>query len=214
MLSANRFTVTIDGSATIGASQSTTTASTLRVGLTNVINDVTQTITNVASLLGLSSGQVVPNATSNIMMNCASCTIPSLNINTTSDRRYGIGTAFVYADGKELTPITLSFYESNSGKERQYFVNWVNAIYDPTSRKFNFLGNIAKTVTINCYNKSDQLIYQCILRNAYPTHVSELNRAYSIQDSVDLMSVSIVYQDLQEKFIVPSIVNTVLSFIP
>jgi hypothetical protein len=211
LLSQNRFTVTIQGGSSIGAGQSSTTASNLSVNINNLLSDVSTVATSVAGLLGLSSGPVVPDATSNIMINCASCTIPSLNIGTTSDKRYSLGSVFTYPDSRELMPITLSFYQANSNKERQYFSNWINKIYDTPTRRFNFLSNIAKNITINCYNKSDQLIYQCILTNAYPTHISELNRAYSEQDQIELMSVSIVYQEIQEKFIIPSIVNTVLS---
>lgn len=185
----------------------------MSVEVNNIVNDVKTVVNSISSLFGVASGVAVPDSTTNLMLNCASVTIPSLNITTAQDKRYGIGTVFTYPDGKDLQPVTLSFYETNSGIARQYFSNWINSIYDPKTRKFNYLGSIAKTITISQYDRSDNLIYQCILRNAFCTHVSELNRAYSMADVIDTMSVSIVFQDMEEKFIVPGLINTALSFL-
>lgn len=151
-----------------------------------------------------------PSASQAIMINCASCQIPSLNINITQDKRVGIGSQQSFADGRELQPITLGFYESNSHKERQYFSGWNNKIYDIQTKRFGFFDDYKKTVIINVLDKQNNIVYQCQLLNAFPTHVSEMNKAYSSIDTYDMMNVSISYNEIQELFY-PPLDNNLLS---
>ena len=192
----NRYTVTISGS-------SLTSSLTNIIGATvpNAAPILSNTL-NLGTSLGLipSAGGSAPDMTPDIALNCASVSIPSLDITTLQDKRYGIGTTLTYPDARELHPITMSLYESNSHKEREFFKTWIDSIYNPNTRTFNYLTNYQKTVTITSYNKADVPVHIVKLSGAFPTHVSELNRSYANQSQVDTFSVQIVYQAMSETF--------------
>lgn len=140
------------------------------------------------------------SASAATMLNCNMLSIPSLNLELTHDRRQGLGITQSFPNGKSLNPIMLGFYESESFKERNFFSQWFNEIYNPISKKIAFFDNIAKTIQINQLDRQNNIIYTVKLYEAVVTHVSELNRSYHNQSSIDNMSVSISYNDMEEIF--------------
>lgn len=142
----------------------------------------------------------VASATYDIMLNCASVSIPALNIVTTGDKRVGLGQTQNFAAGKELTPIVMTFYESESFKERKFFSDWIDNIYNKTTKRFNFFKNYSKIVTIEQLSKDGRVIYQCKLIDAFPTNVSEMSRSYAAMDTYEQFSVNMNYNEIQEIF--------------
>ena len=196
LYSPNRYSVTIGGSSLISS-------------ITNIVGatvpnaaPIISNAVNLGTSLGLlpSSSMSPPDAQPDVVINCASFSIPSIDITTLQDRRYGVGTNYTFPDGRELHPATATFYNSNSHKERQFFKNWIDGVYDQQNRQFNYLTNYQKTVTITSYNKADIPVYIVKLSGAYPVHVSELNRAYASQSTLDIFSVQLVYQAISETF--------------
>jgi hypothetical protein len=152
-----------------------------RVRITGSLNDVT-------------------SASYDIMLNCASVSIPALNLVTTGDKRVGLGQVQNFVGGKELSPIVMTFYESESFKERKFFSDWIDIIYNKSTKKFNFFKNYAKIVTIEQLSKDGRVLYQCKLIDAFPTNVSEMNRSYAAMDTYEQFSVNMNYNEIQEIF--------------
>ena len=150
------------------------------------------------SITGSAGG---PTAPAPVMMNCVNATIPSLNISTTQDKRYGVGSPMQFPDGRELIPVTLGFYEAVSHKERQFFSSWIGQMYNIQTRRFNFFDAISATVVISQYSKTDALLYQVQLLKAFPVHVSEMNRSAQQGTDHDILSISLAYNEINEIFV-------------
>jgi hypothetical protein len=189
------------------------TASNINTFISNVKTDNLLSPTRFQVFI-MGNANKAKNASQAIMINCATCQVPSLNITPIGDKRVGIGNLQHFAGDRELQPITLSFYESNSHKERQYFSAWIGQIYDIPTKRFSFFDDYKKTIIINALDKQNNIVYQCQLLGAFPTHVSEMNKSYSSIDTVDMMNISITYNEIQELFYPPLDNNLLTNILP
>jgi hypothetical protein len=135
-----------------------------------------------------------------IMLNCQAITIPGYNIGFSNDKRYGIGTIINYPNAKDWTDLTMSFYESESGKERNYFVEWINSIYDKETKRFNFFKDYIKNIEIKQYDRTGKIRYRAKLIDCYPSTVGGLDRSYQ-NSSVPIFNVSFQFTEFEEEFL-------------
>ena len=179
--------------------------------LPTAVGGFASTAINTAQALTTGQGNLSQggSAPPDVMFNCSAVSIPSLNLVTTSDKRVGIGNQQTFPDGYELVPVNMSFYESNSFKERKFFSQWFDQIYDRHKKTFNFYDNYKKIVQIDQLSRTGQILYTCKLIGAYPQHVSDLNRSYQAADSIEQMSVSINYNAIEETFYNNAIINAI-----
>lgn len=144
----------------------------------------------------------VPDASTDVMFNCSAVSVPGLNIDHHPDKRYGIGTITNYPNGKTFTEINMTFYESEYEKERKYFTEWYDLIYNKQTRRFNFQQNYVKRIILNQFNRKNQLVYKAVMFECYPTSISQLDRGYAL-DAAAQFTVGFQLTDIQEVFYNP-----------
>jgi len=143
---------------------------------------------------------VVGDASRDVMFNCAQVNIPGLNIGTTQHRKYGQGVPTFMPTGKSFTDCTLSFYESEKMNERAYFSQWASSILDSKTGRLKYFDTIKKDITITQYDLRDNITYQCILREVFPSNVSPSDRSYSAENTVSQFVVSFQFRSMEEIF--------------
>lgn len=142
----------------------------------------------------------VGDAPREVMFNCNSVLIPGINVNFSEHKRYNFGITSKYPMSKSFEMITMNFYETEHEMEREYFVNWVNSIYNKTTEKVSFYDSIVKDITIIQYDRTKTKTYECKLIEAFPSNIASMERSYSITDTISSFSVQFQFKDLQETF--------------
>lgn len=141
----------------------------------------------------------VVDSTPEMMLNCSQLNVPGVNIGFQRDgKRYGIGLEKNLPTNKNYTDLTMTFYESEKEIERKYFIDWMDAIYDRESRRFNFYQDFIKDIHITQYSKTGEKTYSAIAKEAWVTNVSPLDRAYSNNEQIAQFNVSLQIFDLIE----------------
>jgi hypothetical protein len=148
----------------------------------------------------IGGGGTVPDMSQAVGLNCAAVSIPGININTHTEHRRGIGQTITYPNQRSFTELVLTFYESDYEQERAFFSNWIDKIVDPNSGQLGFFQSYSKTVVISQYNRKQELTYQCMLGNAYPTNLGQMDRGYSHDNQVAQFNVGLTFYQMQEVF--------------
>jgi hypothetical protein len=141
----------------------------------------------------------VIDAPKDVMFNCSSVNIPGINLGTHYDVRHGIGIGTNYPNAKAFSDIEMTFYETEYAKERKYFSNWIDSIYNKDTHKFGFYKDYVKDITITQYNRQGKQCYQVKLIQAYPTNISQLSRGYAL-DGVPQFAVNFTFYNMKETF--------------
>lgn len=152
------------------------------------------------SISGNYGDTIVGDASRDVMFNCAQTNIPGLNIGMTQHRRHGIGVPTFVPTGKTYTDCTLSFYESEKMNERAFFALWMSSILDSKTGRLNYFNTIKKDITVTQYDTRDNITYECILREAFPSNISPSDRSYSAENTVSQFVVSFQFRSLEEIF--------------
>ena len=140
-----------------------------------------------------------PDAQQDLMINCSSVNVPGSNMQYVAKRKYTLGVFHNIPVNKSFTEINMSFYETEYERERQYFIDWQNKIFDPVTERFGFYNDYVKTINIIQYDKKGNRTYECELTDAYPSNISPLDRAYS-QDGIAQFNINFQYHKVNEKF--------------
>lgn len=143
---------------------------------------------------------LVPDASRDVSFNCSQVNIPGLNIAITQHRKYGIGVPTFVPTGKSFTECTLTFYESEKMNERKYFSLWMSSMQDPVTGRMNYFDSIKKNLKITQYDLKDNITYQCILHECFPSNISPIDRAYSAENTVSQFVVSLQFRKMEEIF--------------
>ena len=145
-------------------------------------------------------GGSVPDASPEVMFNCSAINVPGVNLGFTQNKRHGIGPYRNYPNNKSFTELNMTMYESEYERERQYFVEWMDKIYDKKTKRFNFYKEYTKTVNIIQYDKKGNKTYECNVIEAFPSNTSPLDKAYSAGDIVPQFNVNIQFFEVNEIF--------------
>ena len=175
-------------------------------GINDIISHVNQSYFTkpnryTISIVGNYGATIVPDAPRNVTFNCSQVTIPGLNVGMASHRKYGIGVPTFVPSGKTFTECTLSFYESEKMEERKYFSEWVSNIMDPVTGRLNYFDTIKKDIKITQYNIKNQIVYECIMRECFPSNISPSDRSYAAENTLSQFVVSLQFRRLDETFI-------------
>lgn len=143
---------------------------------------------------------VIPDASPEIMLQCSGIQIPGMNIGVAQEKRHTIGSPKSLPAGKSFTEINATFYESEQEKERKFFSDWINMIYNPETKRFNFYNDIVKTLRIVQFDTKGNMTYECLLYEAWPSNQSPIDKNYSSGDQVPQFTVNIQFVDIKETF--------------
>jgi hypothetical protein len=167
----------------------------LSVGINSLLNNGG----NAANIIWNSNGKV-PDATPDVMMNCSALSIPGIDITFAPDKRYGLGTNNQYPTAKNFTALNMTFYESQYENERAYFSQWVDMIYNKSSRRWGYYNDYVKTITISQYDRQNTLVYSIQLLEAYPVALAPLSRGYAL-DAPAQFDIGFQFSDMVETFV-------------
>lgn len=151
-------------------------------------------------IVGGGNGNTFRDSTQDINLNCSSITIPGINMGFNTHRRDGIGHARAYATSKSFSEINMTFYESEGEPEREYFSGWIDKIYNPDSKRFSFYNNYIKDIEIIQYDTRGDKIYSCIIRDAFPSNISPMDRSYASMNQVSQFNVNIQFHEIEETY--------------
>lgn len=141
----------------------------------------------------------VPDSTSEIMLNCSNVNIPGANIGFLRDgKQYGIGLEKNFPTNKIFTDLNMTFYESEKENERKFFIDWMDKVYDRETKRMNFYRNFIKDIQIIQYSRDGRKVYEATAKEAWPTNISPLDRAYSNGEQIPQFNVSFQLYDLIE----------------
>lgn len=145
------------------------------------------------------NGQVA-DAAESITLNCAAINVPGVTIGYTSDMRHGVGIQKQYPSSKNYTELNLTFYETEGEKERKFFLDWMDTVFNKKTHRFNYYNNIVKSVIIIQYDLQGNRTYECELRECFPSNISQLDKAYAPSGQVPTFSVNMQFYEMDEYF--------------
>lgn len=140
------------------------------------------------------------DADPDIMVNCSAINIPGKNIQYQPHKKYGIGIQHQLPVGRSFTELNLTLYETEYLRERRYFSEWQDRIYDSNTGRYNYYKDYVKTISIIQYDKKENKTYECKINEAFPTNISPSDRAYSA-DGLAQFNVNLQFYDVEEVFL-------------
>ena len=132
------------------------------------------------------------------LFNCSAISIPGVNIDFFQDKRHGLGTFTKFPNGKQFPELNMTFYESAQENERQYFINWMDQIYNRKSKRFGFYNDYVKTIMIELFTIQGYRVYTAKMLECFPTVVGQLDKAYAA-DGIPTFTVAIQFFDMEEE---------------
>lgn len=143
---------------------------------------------------------IIPDTSQELGLQCSGIQIPGMNLGVAQERRYTVGNPKPLPVSKSFNEVTLTMYESEREMERFYFSSWMNNIFVPENKRFNFYKDIVKTVRIVQFDTKGNLTYECLLLEAWPSNLSPIDKSYSNGDSVSQFTVNIQFHEIKETF--------------
>ena len=122
----------------------------------------------VPTLGGLLTNQKSKTEALNLF--CEACQIPARDILSTEYRDYGeprqIGIRHQHGD------LTVIYYSSEDLRERRFFENWQDLIFNPSSKRHSYYSDYASRMEISKYNQSwSEEVAEYRFHEVYPTNV-------------------------------------------
>ena len=133
------------------------------------LGDVINANVNISTALGdIQLG--IGSALGRLELFCNTCQIPSRDMSNFEATMYGEKRSF--ATKHTHDGINCTFYCSEDMRERRFFENWQNLIFDPVTKKSNYYANYIGEVTVKKWDvawKDITAIYR--FKEAYPTNI-------------------------------------------
>lgn len=139
------------------------------------------------------------NASEEIMLNCSQVNTPGQNIIFAGFKKWTIGNIHSVPQGKSYTELTLSFYQSEGDKERQYFHDWQQRIFNQDTLRFGYYKDYVKTISIIQYDKKRNKTYECRVHEAFPSNISPMDKGYT-SEGVSQFNVNFQFYKVEELF--------------
>lgn len=140
------------------------------------------------------------DAPTEVVLNCSAVSVPGVNIGFTPYKRYTVGISSNQPTSKTFTEMNLTFYETVFEKERKYFVDWMNRIFDSKTQRFNFYKDYVKNITVIQYDKRGNKTYEATMLECFPSNLSPLDKSYGAGDTIPQFNVNIQFYSMEEKF--------------
>lgn len=126
-----------------------------------------------------------------LLLFCDQVQLPGINLSTTQNRTFGEFREVPYE--KLYGDVNMSFYIDTSLYVKSYFDNWMGAIQDPVTRKFEYYRNYITDINIDVEDLNDEVRYSVTLFECYPKTISAIQMDYSNKDVMKL-SVTMQYK--------------------
>jgi len=140
-------------------------------GINNILdvgNTFLGTNLEVPTLGGLLTNQ--RGKTEALSLFCESCQIPGRDILSTEYRDYG--EARQYGIRHQHGDLTVVYYSSEDLRERRFFENWQDLIFNPSSKRHSYYQDYTSRIEIIKYNQSwSKEVAEYRFNEVYPTNV-------------------------------------------
>lgn len=125
---------------------------------------------------------------SSMMLYCAAVNIPGINF--ASNPSYIFGEQFEFAYQKTYSELSLTFYVDKNMEVKKIFDNWVQSIYNPKTREFNYYDNYVADIDLIVQDKNDKNIYFVKIKQAWPKTIQDIQMSYSDNN---IMTMQIIF---------------------
>ena len=150
-----------------------------------------------------------PSLLRQLTLRCETAELPSRTFGTV-DQKFGSNPTQKYPIHSSYNDLTLSFIVSGDMSEKVFFDNWMELINPTVTFDFTYKEQYQATIYVNQYDLASNTTYQCILYNAYPITVNQLDLDWST-DSVHKLTVVFAYDYWQNSVVKDSYIG---SFVP
>ena len=137
--------------------------------------------------------------TRNVAMMCNKITMPSRDVNTTEHITYGPKRLMPYAYSYPGT-IETTFYGDKFLRQRQFWENWQNQIFDTSSHNMKYYDDYTGTMDIlqlgafDAEEDRDRVDYGVRLYEVYPQTIGGIEYSYDATDQIVNVPVSINFR--------------------
>jgi hypothetical protein len=136
----------------------------------------------------------------NLTFRCEMAQLPGRTFETAQKK---LGSApveyFPYHNNYQQSQMT--FIVSDDMNEKLFFDAWMELINPTTTYNFEYKTTYATDITVVQYNLQNQPTYSCILQEAFPIDVNQLDLEWSSVDSYHKLPVVFVYKQWQNNSI-------------
>ena len=143
---------------------------------------------------------------------CETAQLPGRSLETTVKK---LGSApveyFPYHNNYQQAQMT--FIVSDDMSEKIFFDTWMELINPTTTYNFEYKANYSTDITVTQYNLQNQPTYSCILQEAFPIDVNQLDLEWSSVDSYHRLAVVFVYKQWQNNSVAAQRNNIVTDLI-
>lgn len=116
-----------------------------------------------------------------------SVSIPGIVLDTTDVKRYGVGPREKFGTNVNFSDISVTFIEEDGNNIHKYLYRWMNSIFRFAGQSENsspsyyteYKDNYATRMTINVYNKTQDITESVVLEEVFPTGLSEISLGWA-----------------------------------
>lgn len=132
-------------------------------------------------------------AMNNLEFSCYECELPGKLIGSTTYKDYGVPVEVPY--GGIYSPVNMNFYVSSDMIQKEFFTAWHEYIVSNNlSSDVAYYDDITATVIITQMNEEGEDVFRCVLHEAYPKNVAQMNLSWDTRNDVHKMSVEMTYR--------------------
>jgi hypothetical protein len=148
----------------------------------------------------------------NLTFRCESAQLPGRALETAT-KKLGSAPVEYFPYHNNYQQATMTFIVSDDMNEKIFFDTWMELINPTTTYNFEYKTNYATDITVTQYNSQNQASYSCVLQEAFPIDINQLDLDWST-DSYHKLAVVFVYKQWQNNSIATlrdTIVSDLLS---
>jgi len=140
---------------------------------------------------------IVDTNTRYLTLACQRVKLPGITTGTNDLKHFGELHKKIAAN-RTFGDATMEFILSESGKERDYFVNWMDETFDRTTNTAKFLEDYVKDIEILTLDLEGKTTGGVKLINAYPLNIGDIDYNMSQDNAIVLLPVTFTFYNLQE----------------
>lgn len=155
----------------------------------------------------LSLVQYVTSA-KNLSFRCETSNLPGRSMETTF-KKMGSAPQEKFPYHTMYNEVNMNFIVSDDMNEKIFFDAWMDLINPSTTYNFQYKANYAVDISINQYDLTNKLTYSCLLQEAFPLQIGELDLDWTAE-GFHKLAVVFTYKQWSNNM-VTSIRNNLLS---
>lgn len=138
---------------------------------------------------------VIPGESKLNLMLCESITLPGFNVMTQEVRTFGELSELPHAP--LYNAVTATFIMDNNAQPRTFFLDWLNQVYNRSTRQIGYYADYTKDIEIHITNKGSGTVLKTTLYECYPKSVQDVELSYQ-GDHIVKFTVQFIYKWAQE----------------